>query len=108
MTPDDLAKELSFKIARYLGHGRLAGAGMVAPKFNPNRILLNELTITGAFCYDVDGFDRALELLASGRLPLDELLEPDDVPLAGALEAMHGLHDGRIAAKVLIAPGAAR
>jgi threonine dehydrogenase-like Zn-dependent dehydrogenase len=86
----------------------LVGAGMAAPRFNPNRILLNELTITGAFCYDADGFDRALELLASGRMPVDELLEADDVPLTGALEAMHGLHDGRIAAKVLIAPGAGR
>jgi (R,R)-butanediol dehydrogenase/meso-butanediol dehydrogenase/diacetyl reductase len=86
----------------------LVGAGMAAPKFNPNRILLNELSITGAFCYDIDGFDRALELLASGRMPLDELLEADDVPLDGTLDAIHGLHDGRIAAKVLIAPGAGR
>lgn len=86
----------------------LVGAGMAAPRFNPNRILLNELVITGAFCYDGDGFDRALSLLASGSLPVDDLIEPDDVPLAGALDAMHGLHEGRIAAKVLIAPGVDR
>jgi threonine dehydrogenase-like Zn-dependent dehydrogenase len=84
----------------------LVGAGMAAPKFDPNRILLNELVITGAFCYDADGFDRSLELLASGKLPLEHLIDPIDVPLAGALEAMQGLASGRIAAKVLIAPGA--
>jgi (R,R)-butanediol dehydrogenase/meso-butanediol dehydrogenase/diacetyl reductase len=85
----------------------LVGAGMARPQFDPNRILLNELMITGAFCYDADGFERSLELLASGRLPLHELIDPVDVPLEGTLDAMHGLAGGRIAAKVLIAPGAA-
>jgi (R,R)-butanediol dehydrogenase/meso-butanediol dehydrogenase/diacetyl reductase len=85
----------------------LVGAGMAAPKFDPNRILLNELIVTGAFCYDADGFERALELLASGRMPLAELIDPNDVPLAGTLDAMNGLAGGQIAAKVMIAPGAA-
>jgi hypothetical protein len=58
--------------------------------------------ITGAFTYDPDGFS-ALELLASG-LPIGALLEPDDVPLAGALEAMRGLAEGRLAGKVLVKP----
>jgi (R,R)-butanediol dehydrogenase/meso-butanediol dehydrogenase/diacetyl reductase len=84
----------------------LVGAGMASPRFDPNRILLNELVITGAFCYDADGFERSLELLASGKLPLDELIDPVDVPLTGTLDAMQSLASGRIAAKVLIAPGA--
>src|SRR5437660_1711389 len=61
----------------------LVGAGMAAPKFDPNRILLNELVITGAFCYDADGFDRSLALLASGKLPVKHLIDPVDVPLTG-------------------------
>jgi (R,R)-butanediol dehydrogenase/meso-butanediol dehydrogenase/diacetyl reductase len=85
----------------------LVGAGMAAPRFDPNRILLNELIVTGAFCYDADGFERSLELLASGKLPLHELIDPVDIPLSGTLEAMRGLAGGEIAAKVLIAPGAA-
>jgi threonine dehydrogenase-like Zn-dependent dehydrogenase len=95
-------------LAQLKRRGRLVlvGAGMAAPKFNPNRILLNELTITGAFCYDADGFDRSLALLASGRLPLRELIEPTDVPLSGTLDAMRALVSGQLAAKVLIAPGA--
>ena len=82
----------------------LVGAGIDAPRFDPNRILLNELVVTGAFEYGADGFPQALELLASGALPVDRLLEPDDVPLTGALAAMHGLADGTLAGKVLIKP----
>jgi len=82
----------------------LVGAGIRRPRFDNNRILLNELTITGAFVYDADGFPRALELLASGRVPLDLLVEPDDVPLDGLLDAAVGLHEGRLAAKVMVVP----
>lgn len=82
----------------------LVGAGMRRPRLDNNRILLNELTITGAFVYDADGFPRALELLASGRVPLDVLVEPDDVPLDGLLDAAVGLHEGRLAAKVMVVP----
>jgi 2-desacetyl-2-hydroxyethyl bacteriochlorophyllide A dehydrogenase len=82
----------------------LVGAGIESPRFNPNRILLNELVITGAYEYAHDGFERALDLLASGALPIDALLEPDDVPLTGLLEAMHDLANGRRAGKVLVRP----
>lgn len=82
----------------------LVGAGIERPQFNPIRILLNELVVTGAFNYDDDGFQRALDLLASGALPVDALLEPGDVPLDGILDAMHGLVDGRLAGKVLVRP----
>ena len=41
--------------------------GIKRPRFDNNRILLNELTITGSFVYDADGFERALELLADAR-----------------------------------------
>ncbi len=82
----------------------LVGAGIEPPRFDPNRILLNELVITGAFNYDADGFDRALELLAAGSLPVDQLLEAQDVPLDGVLDAMRGLVDGTLAGKVLVRP----
>ena len=45
----------------------LVGAGIERPRFDPNRILLNELVITGANTYDHDGFEQALDLLASGQ-----------------------------------------
>jgi (R,R)-butanediol dehydrogenase/meso-butanediol dehydrogenase/diacetyl reductase len=82
----------------------LVGAGMQPPRFDPNRILLNELVVTGAFVYDEDGIARALELLASADFPTEILLEPGDVPLEGLLDAIEGLGAGKIPAKVLIAP----
>jgi threonine dehydrogenase-like Zn-dependent dehydrogenase len=82
----------------------LVGAGIDAPRFDPNRILLNELVITGSFVYDHDGFERALSLLASGSIPVDALVEPGTVGLDGLLDAMHGLAEGRTAGKVLVAP----
>jgi 2-desacetyl-2-hydroxyethyl bacteriochlorophyllide A dehydrogenase len=85
----------------------LVGAGIEPPRFDPNRILLNELIITGAFTYDQGGFDEALDLLASGAMPVDALLEPDDVPLTGILDAMRGLAEGRLAGKVLVRPNGA-
>ena len=82
----------------------LVGAGMARPKFDPNRILLNELVITGAFVYDHDGFPRALELLASGKLANDLLVEQEDYPLNRLLDAAIGLHEGDLAAKAMIVP----
>jgi len=82
----------------------LVGAGMHRPRFDNNRILLNEMMITGAFVYDADGFERSLELLADPSFPSDVLIEPDDVPLDGILGAIGALHDGELAAKVMIVP----
>jgi (R,R)-butanediol dehydrogenase/meso-butanediol dehydrogenase/diacetyl reductase len=82
----------------------LVGAGMARPKFDPNRILLNEVVITGAYVYDDDGFSRALELLASGKMPNDLLVEAEDFPLSRLLEAAVGLHEGELAAKAMVVP----
>jgi (R,R)-butanediol dehydrogenase/meso-butanediol dehydrogenase/diacetyl reductase len=82
----------------------LVGAGVARPKFDPNRILLNELMVTGAFVYDADGFVRALDLLASGKLANDVLVEPEDYPLNKLLDTALGLHEGTLAAKAMIVP----
>jgi threonine dehydrogenase-like Zn-dependent dehydrogenase len=82
----------------------LVGAGVEYPRFNSSRILLNELVITGAFVYDHDGFERALELLARPDFPTDLLIEPDDVPLDRILDAIRGLGAGERAGKVMIVP----
>jgi (R,R)-butanediol dehydrogenase/meso-butanediol dehydrogenase/diacetyl reductase len=98
------AMEAGLGLLRRGGRLVLVGAGIEAPRFDPNRILLNELTVTGAFCYDHDGIDAALALLAEGVLPLDVLLEPDDVGLDGLATALTRLAGGEIAGKVLVAP----
>jgi 2-desacetyl-2-hydroxyethyl bacteriochlorophyllide A dehydrogenase len=93
-------------LAQLVRGGRLVlvGAGIHPPRLDPNRIILNELVITGACEYGTDGYDRALELLSSGALPVDELLEPDEVGLDGLLDAMRDLAEGRRAGKVLVRP----
>lgn len=101
------AMEAGLQQLRRGGRLVIVGAGMEAPRFDPNRILLNELTVTGSFVYDEDGFERALALLASGRLPTGALIEPSDVPLTGLVEAMESLVGGRLAGKVMVAPGLA-
>ena len=50
------------------------------------------------------GFERALDLLASGRLPTDLLIEPDDVPLDSLFGALERLERQELAGKVMIAP----
>jgi (R,R)-butanediol dehydrogenase/meso-butanediol dehydrogenase/diacetyl reductase len=100
------AMEAALGQLRRAGTLVLVGAGIKRPRFDNNRILLNELTITGSFVYDADGFERALELLATPDFPSDLLIEPVDVPLAGVLDAVRGLHEGDLAGKVMIVPGA--
>ncbi len=99
------AMEAGLAQLRRAGRLVMVGAGIEAPRFDPNRILLNELSITGSFTYDADGFDQALDLLGSGRMPVDLLLEPGEVPLSDLLGAMQRLAAGEVAAKVLVAPG---
>ena len=45
-----------------------------------------------------------LALLASGRLPTDELIEPEDVPLSSVQHAMEQLVAGELPGKVLVVP----
>ena len=100
-----LAMEAALCQLRRGGTLVLVGTGMQPPTFDPNRILLNELVVTGAYEYDAGGFDEALDILASGELDVATLLAPDDVPLTGLLTAMEDLADGHIAGKVMVAPG---
>lgn len=82
----------------------IVGTGMRRPRLDPNRVLLNELVVTGAYNYDADGFETAIALLAAGALPLDRLIEPADAALEDLQGAMLDLFEGRIGAKVLVAP----
>ncbi len=98
------AMEAGFHQLRQGGTMALVGAGMEAPSFDPNRLLLNEITVCGSFVYDLGGFERALEMLASGALPNRLLIEPEDVPLDRISEALAELAGGTIAAKAMVVP----
>lgn len=82
----------------------LSGAGMKRPRLDSNRIILNELVVTGTVEYTPDDYDAAIALLASGRLPVDALVERDDQPLDRLQWAMEQLSRGELAGKVMVAP----
>jgi len=82
----------------------LVGSGLAPLRLDPNRVLLNELEVTGAFEYDKGGPAEALALLATGGLDVGHLVEPDDVDLDDLLAALRGLATGAIAGKVLVVP----
>lgn len=80
------------------------GTGHELPRVNHNRVIILELALIGAYNYDAAGWAPALELLASGALPVEELIHPDDVVLDGLGEAMDRLARGEIPAKVMVRP----
>ncbi|HVW79479.1 MAG TPA: alcohol dehydrogenase catalytic domain-containing protein [Mycobacteriales bacterium] len=82
----------------------LLGTGAFEIRLDAMRVLLNELVVTGAYCYDAGGIDSALALLASGRLPVEALLPPADVGLDDLLDTMNRLHAGEIPTKALVRP----
>ena len=82
----------------------IVGIGMDYPRLDTNRVILNELVVTGAYEYDPDGLSSALELIGSGALPMDVLLEPDPIGLDGILDVMGRLRSGEVAGKVLVQP----
>jgi threonine dehydrogenase-like Zn-dependent dehydrogenase len=62
------------------------------------------VTVTGSFVYDLHGFERALEMLASEGFPADALIDPTEVTLDGIAGALEGLAVGNIAGKVMVVP----
>ncbi len=98
------AAEAALDQLDYAGTLVFVGTGHEPPRINHNRMIVLELTTIGAYNYDQDGFAPALELLASGALPLDLLIEPDDVPLDGVLAVMHRLAAGELPGKVMVVP----
>ncbi len=82
----------------------IIGAGLEFPSFDPNRILLNELVVTGSCASGQRDFKAALDLMDQGSLPLEDLVESTDVPLEEMLHAMKRLKTGEIPGKVLIVP----
>jgi 2-desacetyl-2-hydroxyethyl bacteriochlorophyllide A dehydrogenase len=88
----------------YAGTLVFVGTGSTPPRVNHNRVIVMEQTLIGAYNYDAEGFRPALELLASGALPLDLLIEPVDIGLDQVLTTMHRLAAGEFPGKVMVSP----
>lgn len=99
------AAEAALAQLRPMGTLVLVGTGLRHPRLDRNRILMNELVVTGSYCHGEGGFERALALIASGRLPLRALLEPVEVGLHELVPALERLAAGELAGKVMVAPG---
>ena len=80
------------------------GTGGESPRVNHNRVIILEQTLLGSYNYDDRGFEAALELIASGRLPLELLIEPDDISLDAVGATMQRLGAGELAGKALVVP----
>jgi (R,R)-butanediol dehydrogenase / meso-butanediol dehydrogenase / diacetyl reductase len=102
------AAEAALDQLDYAGTLVFVGTGSTSPRINHNRMIVLELTALGAYNYDAAGFGPALELLASGALPLDLLIEADDVLLDGLLDAMLRLAAGDLPGKALVRPEVSR
>jgi 2-desacetyl-2-hydroxyethyl bacteriochlorophyllide A dehydrogenase len=89
----------------YAGTLVFVGTGHDMPRVNHNRMIVMELTAIGAYNYGAEGFGPAVALLASGRMPLDVLIEPVDVGLEELADAMRRLAAGELPGKVMVRPG---
>jgi (R,R)-butanediol dehydrogenase/meso-butanediol dehydrogenase/diacetyl reductase len=98
------AAESAFDQLDYAGTLVFVGTGHEMPLINHNRAIVLELTIIAAYNYDIAGFAPALDLLASGTLPLDQLIEADDIFLDDLLPTMHRLAAGELPGKVMVRP----
>ena len=72
-----------------------------APKVDLFRFFWRELKLSGARVYEPEDFELAIELAASGRLPLDRLIS-DVLPLGRLEEAMHRMEGGGDCMKILV------
>ncbi|MCX6630945.1 MAG: zinc-binding dehydrogenase [Candidatus Solibacter sp.] len=72
-----------------------------APKVDLFRFFWRELKLSGARVYEAEDFELAIELAATGRLPLAKLIT-DVLPLSRLEEAMHRMEGGGDCMKVLV------
>jgi hypothetical protein len=67
-------------------------------------MIIFELEMIGAYNYDDEGFGPAVDLLAEGHLPIDALIEPDNIALGDVMVSMERLARGEIPSKVMVQP----
>ena len=72
-----------------------------APKVDLFRFFWRELKLSGARVYEAEDFELAIELAATGRLPLGKLIT-DVLPLSRLEEALHRMEGGGDCMKILV------
>jgi 2-desacetyl-2-hydroxyethyl bacteriochlorophyllide A dehydrogenase len=99
------AAEAGFGQLDYAGTMVIVGTGFQPPRLNQNRMIIFELEMIGAYNYNDEGFQPAADLLDTGTLPVDALIEPDNIPLSQVMVSMERLARGEIPSKVMVQPG---
>lgn len=102
------AMEAGFCQLRRGGRMVLVGTGAERPRFDPNRFVVMELTVSGSFIYDANGMLDALGMLAAGVLPVDVLIDEAEFGLEGVAVAAGQLASGELVGKVMIRPSLTR
>ena len=98
------AAQLAVDLVAPLGRVMLVGLSMAPLDLAAAPIVLKEVSLQGVLTYRRDEFARAIELLATGAIPADELITAV-APLDDAEAAFQGLTaPGNTDIKVLLAP----
>ena len=98
------AAQLAVQILRPLGRLLLVGLSLSPLDLAAPPIVIKELSIHGVIAYRRAQFQAAIDMLAAGAIPVDDLIS-DVVPLADAEEAFQALTArGNDKVKILLAP----
>jgi (R,R)-butanediol dehydrogenase/meso-butanediol dehydrogenase/diacetyl reductase len=98
------AAQLGVEILRPLGRLLLVGLSLAPLDLAAPPIVLKELSIRGVIAYRRAQFQAAIDMLAAGAIPVDDLIT-DVVPLADAEAAFQSLTSrGNDKVKILLAP----
>lgn len=93
--------QIMTQLPRIRGRIVVVGIFAKAPEVDLFRFFWRELTLLGARVYEHQDFERAIELAASGELPLDKLIT-DVRPLEQLEAGLHQMESGGEAMKILI------
>jgi (R,R)-butanediol dehydrogenase/meso-butanediol dehydrogenase/diacetyl reductase len=98
------AAQLAVQLLRPLGRLLLVGLSLEPLDLAAAPIVINELEIRGVIAYQRAQFQAAIDMLAAGAIPVDELIS-EIVPLAEAESAFQSLTArGTDKVKILLAP----
>jgi len=98
------AAQLAVQVLRPLGRLLLVGLSLAPLDLAAPPIVIKELSIQGVIAYQRAQFQAAIDMLAAGAIPVDELIS-DVVPLAeaeSAFQALTARGTGKL--KILLAP----
>ncbi len=104
VTSSQAGAELMTKLPRTRGRIVVVGIFNKPPAVDLHRFFFRELRLLGARVYEREDFERAIELAASGRLPLDRLVT-DVLPLEKLEDGFKRMESGGNAMKILVRCG---